>query len=148
MQPIPVDQLTPDQHDLIQAAIHGRGLAYAPLSHFRCGAAVRDESGAIHHGGNIETVDMTLTTHAEMCAINAMRMAGGKKLTALACALLAGNGYSFPCGLCRQKIREFSVDGNVPILCVSLATDTDIRAVHLATIDELFPYPFLPDCIA
>jgi len=54
-------------------------------------------------------------------------------------------GHGMPCGLCRQKIREFAVDQQVPVIGVNLDEDENIRDIFIATIEELLPYSFGPE---
>lgn len=147
MKYIEYTSLSSLQQELIQQAIVAREKAYAPFSHFRCGAALLDVNGNTHIGCNIETIDLTLTTHAEMDAINSMIKSGVFQLKMLACALKAQNGFALPCGLCRQKIRQFSIGDDAEILGVNLDEKDQIRHVALTSIGELYPHSFTPDCL-
>ena len=132
---------------LVQKAIDVREKAYAPFSHYKCGAALLDARNKIHVGCNIETIDFTLTTHAEMDAINDMIKTGVFKLKTLAVALQAANGFALPCGLCRQKIREFAIGPDAKILAINLNPQGQIRHVSVTTIDDIYPLSFTPDCL-
>ena len=132
---------------LVQKAIDVREKAYAPFSHYKCGAALLDIRNKIHVGCNIETIDFTLTTHAEMDAINGMIKSGVFKLKTIACAVQAGNGFALPCGLCRQKIREFAEGPDAKVLAINLNQRGGIRHISLTTIGEIYPLSFTPDCL-
>ena len=132
---------------LVQKAIEVRQKAYAPFSHYKCGAALLDIRNKIHVGCNIETIDFTLTTHAEMDAINGMIKSGVFKLKTIACAVQAGNGFALPCGLCRQKIREFAEGPEAKVLAINLNQRGEIRHISLTTIGEIYLLSFTPDCL-
>ena len=139
--------LSATEKRLVQKAIEVRQKAYAPFSHYKCGAALLDIRNKIHVGCNIETIDFTLTTHAEMDAINGMIKSGVFKLKTIACAVQAGNGFALPCGLCRQKIREFAEGPEAKVLAINLNQRGEIRHISLTTIGEIYPLSFTPDCL-
>ena len=95
--------------DLIKEAILARENAYCPYSDFKVGAAALFEDGKIYTGCNIENASYGATMCAERTAIFSGVAKGNKKLKALA---LIGdtNGYTYPCGMCRQVISEFVQD--------------------------------------
>lgn len=136
------------ERNLVRRAIAIRNKAYAPFSNYKCGAALLDVRNRIHVGCNVETIDFTLTTHAEMDAINGMVKSGVFKLKAMAVAVLAVNGFAFPCGLCRQKIREFSVGDHARILAVGVNAKGRIQQLGVTTIGALYPLSFTADCLA
>ena len=147
MKKVQLSELSAIDRKLVQQAIAVRQKAYAPFSHYKCGAALLDARNRIHVGCNIETIDFTLTTHAEMDAINDMIKTGVFKLKTLAVALQAANGFALPCGLCRQKIREFAVGPDAKILAINLNPQGQIRHVSVTTIDDIYPLSFTPDCL-
>ena len=124
--------------DLVAAAITAMSHAYAPYSTFCVGAAIRDENGHIHSGTNVENAAYPQGACAEVGAISAMIMAGGRKIDAIA---VAGNGdiLCTPCGGCRQRIREFA-EASTPIV---IADTTGERKRF--TLAELLPHSFGPD---
>ena len=65
---------------LVAAAIDAMARAYAPYSRFPVGAAIRDETGAVHIGANVENAAYPVGNCAEASAIAAMVMAGGTGL--------------------------------------------------------------------
>ena len=148
MKKVKLSELTAVERRLVQKAIEVREKAYAPFSHYKCGAALLDIRNRIHVGCNIETIDFTLTTHAEMDAINGMIKSGVFKLRTIACAVQAGNGFALPCGLCRQKIREFAEGPETKVLAINLNRRGNIRHVSVTTIGDIYPLSFTPDCLA
>jgi len=145
MRKVALEELTPVQQELVTQAIKVKQQAYAPYSKYKVGAALRDEKNAIHTGCNIEGADYTLTTHAEMGAINAMVKSGTIRLLEIAIAVESEIGHGMPCGLCRQKIREFAGEKEVPVLGINLDPENRIRAIHLSNLEELLPYSFGPE---
>jgi cytidine deaminase len=124
--------------ELVAAAISAMSHAYAPYSSFYVGAAIRDENGQIHSGANVENAAYPQGACAEVGAISAMIMAGGRKIDAIA---VAGKGdvLCTPCGGCRQRIREFA-EAATPII---IADETGERARF--TLAEILPHSFGPD---
>ncbi len=124
--------------ELVAAAISAMSHAYAPYSSFYVGAAIRDENGQIHSGANVENAAYPEGACAEVGAISAMIMAGGRKIDAIA---VAGKGdvLCTPCGGCRQRIREFA-EAATPII---IADETGERARF--TLAEILPHSFGPD---
>lgn len=122
---------------LIAAARAARAQAYAPYSRFQVGAAVQDEQGRIHQGGNVENAAYPQGWCAEASAIAVMVAAGGRRIVAAAVCGVADAPVT-PCGGCRQKLREFAGD-DCPVTLVDLNT---VRATH--TLGQLLPNNFGP----
>lgn len=117
--------------------------AYAPYSRFRVGATAIAASGRLYAGCNVESADYTLTTHAEMNAIDTMVAAGERRLAGLVlCLEAAPPRLPVPCGLCRQKISEFAVNGRIPVVGALLDGRGRVRELHRWTLDELLPHRF------
>src|ERR1700736_113975 len=97
---------------LIAHARDVAGRAYAPYSHFRVGAAVRDALGRVYVGCNVESVSCGLTICPERNAIFAAVAAGASRpFSALAVTCLDASGACMPCGACRQVIQEHLAHG-------------------------------------
>lgn len=124
-----------DQEALIAQARDVAGRAYAPYSHFRVGAAVRDAVGSVYVGCNVESVSYGLTICAERNAIFAAVAAGARRpFSALAVTCLDASGPCMPCGACRQVMEEH------------LATDAPVYVDRLTfTVAQLLPYAFKMD---
>lgn len=127
---------------LINAAIAAMGRAYAPYSKFPVGAAILDETGAIHIGANVENAAYPVGNCAEASAIAAMVMAGQKRIVKIAVAGGDGDLLCTPCGACRQRIREFGGQDTPVMVC---GPDGIQR---LFTLGELLPESFGPENLA
>lgn len=104
-----------DYKKLILEALKCRERAYAPYSKFKVGAAVIMEDGKIYSGCNIENASYGATNCAERTAIFKAVSEGGKTIKAIA---IVGDlhNYTYPCGICRQVIEEFSDDSTDIVL--------------------------------
>ena len=127
-----------DQRELIAAAVAAWGKAYAPYSRFQVGAAVRDETGRIHAGCNVENAAYPVGTCAEAGALAAMALAGGRRVVEAA-VVGAGVGLVTPCGGCRQRLREFGG----PEMTVHICDETG-KLRRIFTLEELLPASFGP----
>ena len=128
--------------ELVTAAIDAMSRAYAPYSRFPVGAAIRDETGAIHVGANVENAAYPVGNCAEASAIAAMVMAGGTRIDDIAVAGGDGNLLCTPCGACRQRIREFATTDTPVLVC---GPDGLMRRF---TLGELLPESFGPENLA
>ena len=132
-------EMTAQTDRLVAAAIAAMGQAYAPYSNFPVGAAILDETGAIHSGANVENAAYPVGNCAEASAIAAMVMAGQSRIAAIAVAGGDGNMLCTPCGACRQRIREFAT-ADTPVL-ISGPGGLQRRF----TLEELLPESFGPE---
>lgn len=115
-----------NERELINLALIARKNAYAPYSHYYVGAAVLAASGSIYTGCNIENASFGATNCAERTAVFKAVSEGEKKL--LAIAIVGGadeesEQYAFPCGICRQVLREFSNPEELVVLVARSASD-------------------------
>lgn len=133
----------PDRDDtiatLFDAARAVRARAHAPYSRFRVGAAVLDETGAVHLGCNVENAAYPEGVCAETAAIAAMVAAGGRRIRAIA-VIGSGPTMTTPCGGCRQRIREFA-DVDTRIHLHDPVTDTH----ETMPLEDLLPLAFGPN---
>jgi cytidine deaminase len=116
--------------------------AHAPYSGIHVGAAIRSATGALYTGTNVENAAYPLGNCAEASAIAAGLRAEGAGFRIAETAVWAGDreGRAIaisPCGGCRQRIREFAVDGNVTVHFPR--QDGSLRS---ASIEELLPFAF------
>ncbi|MCJ2035278.1 cytidine deaminase [Methylobacterium sp. J-068] len=130
--------MSPDLIRLFEAARAAQGRAYAPYSRFPVGAALRDETGAVHAGCNVENAAYPVGTCAEAGAIAAMVAAGGRAISEML-VLGPGPGLVTPCGACRQRIREFAG----PAARIHVADGAGVRAAF--TLAALLPDSFGPE---
>ena len=86
-------------------------------------------------------MDLTLTTHAEMNAIDTMVADGEKKIKKLLIVMASNSQYPMPCGLCRQKMHEFALS-NMEIIGINLNKKHRIKNIFRTAIEEMLPYPF------
>ena len=94
---------------LINIALENKKNSYSPYSHFRVSCAVKTKTSAAISEGEIE----------------------------FAYIVINGDSHdTFPCGVCRQFIREFA-DKDTQIVIANAVDDYKIF-----TIDELLPYSF------
>ena len=129
--------MTIDEQQLINAAKEVRTNAHAPYSGYMVGAALVDDTGAMHTGCNVENAAFPEGTCAEANAIGSMVATGGKRIVAIAAVGGADEVEACtPCGGCRQSILEFA-DENTRIILIG-----DGNQIESYTIDELLPAAF------
>lgn len=116
---------------LTDAAHRAAHRAHAPQSGFHVGAAIRDATGAIHIGCNVETSAHT-AVHAEEAAVAAWRIATDAAIVRIAITGPHGRAVP-PCGMCRQLLSEIAPGAEVLV--------GDHRTM---TVEELLPGGFGP----
>lgn len=119
--------------ELIAAATAARVNAWAPMSDYRVGAAIRCEDGTIVAGCNVEHVVLPLTCCAEQVAIHTAVAMGQRLMTAVAVVTNSSPPAS-PCGACRQVLVAWGVSR------VVMANDRG--EVVVASMSELLPLAF------
>jgi homotetrameric cytidine deaminase len=122
---------------LVDLARRAMGRAYVPYSHFQVGAALRDETGALHAAANVENAAYPQGQCAEASAIGKLVAAGGTRIEEV--AVMADTALITPCGGCRQRLSEFAAAGTVVHLC----GPEGIR--RSTTMSELLPLAFSED---
>lgn len=137
MKKVELKKLDPYLRKLFDEAWAVREKAYCPYSKYKVGASLLTTGGNIYRGCNVESVSFTLTTHAEINAIDTMIASGEKEIAAF-CVCVDDPSVWPPCGICRQKIIEFAADRSIPILACNRQ---EIREYSL---DELVPDFFMP----
>ncbi|SHE28686.1 cytidine deaminase [Tissierella praeacuta DSM 18095] len=121
---------------LIRKALEAQKKAYVPYSNFHVGAALITEDGEVFTGCNIEISSYSPTLCAERTAIFKAVSEGHKKIKAI--AIVGDANFTYPCGVCRQVIREFGKDA---IIIIANSED-EYREYKL---DELLPHSFGPE---
>lgn len=136
--------LTKEQkRQLIREALEARAYSYSPYSEYRVGAALLAEDGRIFRGCNIENAAYTPTNCAERTAVFKAVSEGCRSFLAIAVA--GGKGekpsgdYAYPCGVCRQVLREFVDPSKFLVICAR--SEEDCREW---TLDEMLPVSFGP----
>lgn len=134
-----------DRNELVRLALEARSHSYAPYSHFCVGAALLTGSGKVYQGCNVENASYGGTICAERNAALRAVYEGERRFTAIAVAGFPDNcpeearGYAYPCGICRQVLREFAAPG----MKVYIArTEEDVVET---TLEELLPMSFGPE---
>jgi cytidine deaminase len=94
---------------LVDAARAVQQQAYAPYSHFRVGAAIEADNGAVFVGCNVENASYGLTICAERAAVAAAVGAGVRHIRR-AVVVTDSDPPAAPCGACRQVLSEFGPD--------------------------------------
>ncbi|HOC53126.1 MAG TPA: cytidine deaminase [Caldisericia bacterium] len=119
--------------ELISLAKKACSNAYAPYSKFNVGAALLTKNGKIFTGSNIENASYGATVCAERVAIFKAVSEGEREFESIAIYTNADK-LSFPCGICRQVMIEFSKD-----LIIILSNEKEKK---IYTLKEILPYPF------
>ncbi len=125
-----------EKKELIQKALEAQKKAYVPYSNFRVGAALLTEDGEIFTGCNIEIASYSPTICAERTAIFKAVSEGHKKIKAI--AIVGDSDFTYPCGVCRQVIREFGKDATIIIA----NSEEEYKEYK---IDDLLPHSFGPE---
>jgi len=134
--------------DLCAEAIAARKRSYSPYSNFMVGAALLTKSGKVYRGCNIENAAYSPTICAERTAFSKAVSEGEREFSAIA---VAGwpKGHTepmqaFPCGVCRQVMREFCDSRTFKVLVVN--GEQGDYTEH--TLEELLPHSFGPESLA
>jgi len=123
--------------ELIKKAIEAKENAYVPYSKFRVGAALLAKNGSVYTGCNIESASYTPTNCAERTAYFKAVSEGVREFDMIVITSDV-DGYTYPCGVCRQVMREFSNE-----LRIIIANTIDDYKEY--TLDEIFPFGFGPE---
>lgn len=125
---------------LIEAALRARDEAYIPYSGYAVGAAVLTEEGKIYTGCNIENASYGATNCAERTAVFKAVSEGERRFAAIAIAGGkkgdAPDGFAYPCGICRQVLKEFAGEQFTVLVAKSPAEFEEY------TMEALLPHGF------
>ena len=97
-----------DSEELLARAKHAQSHSYAPVSHYRVGAAIIAEDGSIWEGCNVEHVVLPETVCAEKTALLKAISEGHRRFTTAAVWTDSETPAS-PCGSCRQMLFQWGV---------------------------------------
>lgn len=114
--------------------------AYAPYSHYRVGACVETDDGRLFGGCNVENASFGLTICAERSAAFAAVAAGARAIKRI--AICSEGSMPWPCGACRQVLREFVCGGGMEVI----VSDGAGHAEH-TSLDHLLPDSFGPESL-
>lgn len=120
--------------ELIDISISVQEFAYAPYSQFKVGAALLCTDGSVYTGCNIENSTYGATNCAERTAVFKAVSEGKREFSAIAITS-SGGELTFPCGICRQVLSEFSPEMRV----ILSDNDNNIKTFSLS---ELIPHSF------
>lgn len=129
---------------LIQRAQIAREFSYSPYSGYMVGAALLTKEGEVITGCNIENAAYGPTNCAERTAF--FKAISEGKFGFEAIAIVGGakdakeRDMSFPCGVCRQVMREFC-DPKEFLVIVARS----VSEYQLFTLEELLPQGFGPE---
>lgn len=107
--------------------------AYCHYSGYAVGAAVLADDGRIYTGCNVENASYSLTVCAERVALFKAVSDGVKKITAV-CVYSDAGKMPYPCGACRQTLKEFAQDAEILV--------SDGNQTAECTLAELLPHAF------
>ncbi len=128
-----------NRETVMEAARAASERAYAPYSSFLVGAAILTTEGAVHAGGNIENASYGLTICAERNAATTMASADPEDRRIELVAIYSPNAAPcFPCGACRQVLREFGCKE------VIVEDGAGLRRYHF---EEILPNSFGPEVL-
>jgi len=128
-----------DYAELHKQAQKAAESSYSPYSGFRVGAIVIADDGRVFSGCNVENAGYASSICAEGNAISSAAAAGVRKIDTVVVACLDG-GECYPCGNCRQIMREFSVD--------TVVVQDGEGSLRVHAFDEVLPHSFGPESLA
>ncbi len=127
-----------EREHMLDLANEAMGRAYAPYSGYRVGACLKAASGRYYLGCNIENAGYSPTNCGERTAVFKAVSEGEREFTAIA-IVCSGKKVGFPCGVCRQVLREFCEDDMI-VVCASAERET-----VETTLGALLPHAFGPE---
>ena len=128
---------SPEVDPLMTAAREAAEKAYAPYSRFLVGAAILTRGGAVYAGCNVENASYGLSICAERNAATTMISANPDDRKIRSVAIFSPNASPcFPCGACRQFLREFGCEEVVVV---------DSSGLRRYTFEEILPNSFGPE---
>lgn len=128
---------TPTHEQLFELACEAMQNSYSPYSHFKVGACILTADGRTFKGCNFENASYGATICAERCAASCAIAAGARRFAAI--AVVGSTAVAWPCGICRQVLREFS-DLSLPVIVGQYG-----RGFTVKTLGELLPESLSPE---
>jgi cytidine deaminase len=139
-----VEEMEPQDRELVAAANAARAGSYSPYSKFRVGAALRLADGTIIKGANQENVAYPSGLCAERTAMFAAS-ANHPGVAFDTLAIVGANGDDVcelpatPCGACRQVMAEYQRLYGQPLKVILIGTHAIYK---FAQVDDLLPLIF------
>ena len=147
IQSYELDELSPQDQELVQAAIEATKNAYANYSRFYVGAALRLENGKTVIGANQENAAFPSGLCAERTAVFAAQ-ANYPDSPIESLAIVARNEKGVlpnpitPCGACRQVILEIEDRYKKPIKILLYGTQ---KIYCVRSVKDLLPLSFVDE---
>lgn len=132
---------------LIEKALEARKFAYTPYSKFMVGACLLLDDDTFINGCNVENASYGATNCAERTAIFKAVSEGHTAFKAI--AVVGGdenddpnhlNTFAYPCGICRQVMREFCNPDTFIVIVAKSTTDYEQYLLR-----DLLPNSFGPE---
>jgi cytidine deaminase len=145
-----IDELEPQDANLLEMAHKSAHLAYAPYSNFFVGAALKLNNGEIVVANNQENVAFPSGLCAERVAVfyaGATYPNAVVETIAISCQSksFAVNEPLSPCGACRQALSEYEMKQTKPIRVILQGETGKIRIVN--SIADLLPFMFKAEAL-
>ncbi len=126
-----------DLETVMETAREASNRAYAPYSNFHVGAAILTAGGSLYSGSNIENASYGLSICAERNAATTMAFADPEdRKIELVAVYSPSASPCFPCGACRQFLREFG--------CKEVVVE-DGSGLRSYSFDQMLPNSFGPE---
>jgi cytidine deaminase len=143
-----IEELLPEDKDLLEQAREITSIAYAPYSKFMVGAAAKLENGAIVKGTNQENASYPVGICAERTLLGAAAMTHTNvPIVTMAIAYNNLSGKSdvpvSPCGMCRQSLSEYENRTGKPIRLILSGMEGQIYIIENTS--NLLPFSFSGD---
>ena len=124
-----IEELSPSERSLVEAAREATSRSYAPYSHFHVGAAILLDNGETVTGSNQENAAFPSGTCAERTACYyAHSRYPDSRFAAIAIAARGTDGEELaqpiaPCGACRQALLEYETLAGRDVKVILTARD-------------------------
>lgn len=127
-----------DLQEVMEVARAAANRAYAPYSNFHVGAAILTEGGDVRPGCNVENASYGLTVCAERNAVGDMVRASPEDREIRLVAIASPDAAPcFPCGACRQVLREFG--------CKEVVVEDESGGIQRYSFEQILPHSFGPE---
>ena len=137
-------QMTPEDQEMVAAALDAQKGSYSPYSHFQVGASLKLENGLVLKGANQENAAYP----SGLCAERTVMFYAGANYPDIPFDTLAIAGSDHgvlcespasPCGACRQVMAEYQKKHSKPFNII-LVGSKRIRKFHC--VDDVLPFIF------
>ena len=139
-----VEEMNPEDRELVAEAVKAMSGSYAPYSHFNVGAAVRMSNGQIVRGANQENAAFP----SGLCAERTAMFAAGARYPdkdMLSIAIAGGVMGRLaltpvtPCGACRQVMAQYQTKSGKPMSVIMISAD---KIWKFDKVDDILPLIF------